>query len=104
MLKERFEEGIRYVEKLQTIFCEIEAVINTRPLVYACEDDLNEVLIPFHLLHGRNICKSLKLTDSVISTGLESCKRYLLHVRKVLKDYWSRFRDTYPNELRQMNL
>ena len=63
------------LEELQTILCEIEAVIYSRPLAYACEDDLKEVLTPFHLLHGRNICKSLKLTDSVISTGLEPCKR-----------------------------
>ena len=90
-------------EELQTILCEIEAVINSRPLACACED-LNEVLTPFHLLHGRDISESLKLTDSVISTGLEPCKRWLLHVRKVLKDYWSRFRDTYLNELRQMNI
>ena len=25
-------------------------------------------------------------------------------MRKVLKDYWSRFRDTYFNELRQMHI
>ena len=91
-------------EELQTILCEIEAVINSRPLACACEEDLNEVLTPFHMLHGRDISESLKLTDSVISTGLEPCKRRLLHVRKVLKDYWSRFRDTYLNELRQMNI
>ena len=92
------------LEELHTILCEIEAVINSRPLACACEDDLNEVLTPFHMLHGRDISESLKLTDSVISTGLEPCKRRLLHVRKVLKDYWSRFRDTYLNELRQMNI
>ena len=55
-------------------------------------------------MHGRDICKTMKLTESVIITGLESCKRRLLHVRKVLKDYWSRFRDTYFNELRQMHI
>ena len=79
-------------------------LLNSRPPAYACEYDLNEVLTPFHLLHGRDICKSLKLTDSVISTGLEPCKRRLLHVRKVLKDYWSKFRDTYLNESRQMTI
>ena len=57
-----------------------QSVINSRLLAYACEDDLNDILAPFHLLHGRNIYTSLKLTDSVICTGLESCKRRLLHV------------------------
>ena len=70
-------------EEAKTILCEIEAAVNSRLLAYACEDDLNDILARFHLLHGRNICTSLKLTDSVICTGLESCKRRLLHVRKV---------------------
>ena len=84
-------------EELKTILCEIEAVINSRPSTYACEDDIDEILTPFHLIHGGDICKTMKLTVSVISTGLQWCKRRLLHMRKVLKDYWSRFRDTYFN-------
>ena len=35
-------------EELQTILCEIEAVINSRPLTYACEDGLDEILTPFN--------------------------------------------------------
>ena len=35
---------------------------------------------------------------------MESCKQRLSHLQKVLKDFWKRFRASYLNELRQMNL
>jgi len=41
-------------EELQTILCEIELVINNRPLAYQSDDDINRTLTPWHLLHGRN--------------------------------------------------
>ena len=35
--------------------CQVEAVINSRPLTYISSDDLTESLTPFHLLFGRNV-------------------------------------------------
>ena len=48
-------------EELETVLCEIESVINSRPLVYVSEDDLNESLTPHHLMYGRDITKPNKL-------------------------------------------
>ena len=42
-------------EELQTILCEIEYLINCRPLVYTSSDDVHEGLTPFHLMYGRNL-------------------------------------------------
>ena len=79
-------------------------VINNRPLAYIRDDDLDDALTPHHLIHGRNAFKQAKAIDFVPTMGLEKCKRRLLHVRKVLKDCWARFRCSYLNELRQMNI
>lgn len=44
---------------METVFCELECVINSRPLFYLWEDKIYEALTLFHGLHGRNInsCK-----------------------------------------------
>ena len=42
--------------------------------------------------------------DFVFPSDVDQCKRRLNHIRKVLKDFWMRFRCTYLNELRQMNI
>ena len=42
-------------KELETLLCDVEAVINSRPLVYVSEEDLNESLTPYHLIYGRNI-------------------------------------------------
>ncbi len=68
------------------------------------DDDLDDALTPYHLMHGCNMSKPAETIDLIPATNLEHCKRRLLHVRKVLRDCWTRFRSTYLNELRQMNL
>ena len=44
-----------HVEKLVTLLCEVEAVVNNQPLTYLDDDVSNEVLTPAHLLYGRKI-------------------------------------------------
>ena len=80
--------------------------MNNRPLAYLSEDDLDEALTPFHLMYGRSTStgKQFNSVDCVSISSLESCKQRLFHLRKVLKDFWKRFRASYLNELRQMNL
>ena len=67
---------------------------------------MDEALTPFHLMYGRSIStgKQFNSVDCISISSLESCKRRLFHLRKVLKDFWKRFRASYLNELRQMNL
>ena len=93
-------------EELQTILCEIEVAVNNRPLAYASEDDLDEALTPFHLMYGRSFStrKQFNSVDCVSISSLKSCKQRLFHLRKVLKDFWKRFRTSYLNELHQTNL
>ena len=105
-LKKTLGKAFITFEELQTILCDIEVAINNRPLAYVSEDDLDEALTPFHLMYGRSIATGKKFlsTDVVSVMSLEHCKKRLLHLRKLLKDLWSRFRSNYLNELRQMNI
>ena len=89
-------------KELQTILCEIEAAIINRPLAYLSEDDLDEALTPLYLVHRRSIGKRAQSVDFVFPSNIDQCKCRLIHVRKVLRDFWMRFRCTYLNELRQM--
>lgn len=41
--------------ELQTILCEIECVVNSRPLTYLSEDIREEYLSPSHLIYGRSV-------------------------------------------------
>ena len=92
-------------EELQTILCDIELVINNRPLVYQSDDDINQVLTPWHLLHGRNNSKLLRSAGVPveINTIEEASKRYQF-VCKILNDFWNRFKANYLNEVRQSNI
>ena len=91
-------------EELQTILCEVEVPINSRPLAYVSEDDLDEPLMPFHLMHGHGYCKRMRDTDIILASSLGQYKQRFNHLRKLLKDCWARFRSGYLNELRQMNI
>ena len=72
--------------------------MNNRPLTYLSEDDLDEALTPFHLMHGRSISTGYLIWSTV----------YLSSAWKAANNgcfiYGKYFRASYLNELRQMNL
>ena len=91
-------------EELQTVLCQVEAVINARPLCYVNEDDLEEPLTPNHLMYGRNILNS---TNQFLSSSPKSSKdvgRRVVYLRSLLEKFRKRFHRSYLNELRQIQL
>ncbi len=76
-LKKTLGKAFITFEELQTILCDIEVAINNRPLAYVSEDDLDEALMPFHLMYGRSIATGKKFlsTDVVSVMSLEHCKK-----------------------------
>ena len=82
-------------EDLNTFICEIEMVINSRPLVYNSEDDLHDSLTPFHLMYGRDISKFEKvepIDDKISYMDYSNRYKYLVNI---LSNYWNRFVKTY---------
>ena len=46
-------------EELLTVICEIESVVNSRPLYCVYDDNIEEVITPPHLLLGRRVLTKL---------------------------------------------
>ena len=54
-LKKTLGKAFLSFEELQTILCDVELSINSRPLTYQNEDDLDTPLTPNHLIYGTEI-------------------------------------------------
>jgi len=91
-------------EELQTTLCDIELIINSRPLTYVNEDDFGEVITPSHLIFGRDITVSNKEQPDNLLFDNEECSKRVLHIQNLLKHFWKRFRADYLNELRQKHI
>ena len=81
-------------------------IVNSRPLLYLSSDDLEEPLTPSHLLIGHRV---LSLPDTLLSLNddlgyeltHEDLSRRVKHQRKVLNDFWRRWRLEYLLDLRE---
>ena len=93
------------LDEFTTLLTEVEGVINSQPISYVSSDDIDEPLTPAHLLCGRRL---LSLPDSICYTdpeeeyGLtrEHLTRRLVHLNKLLSDFWKRWQTEYLAELR----
>lgn len=93
------------LDEFTTLITEVEGVINSRPISYVSSDDTEEPLTPAHLLCGRRLLSlpdSMCYTDSEEEYGLsqEHLTRRLVHLNKLLRDFWNRWQTEYLLELR----
>ena len=103
-LKKVLGKALLRYEELETLLCEVEGVVNTRPLYYVNEDEIDEVLTPNHLIFGRDISKSnVRKSESETFTAKDFGKR-VLHLQTLLSKFWRRFAEIYLNELRQKHM
>ena len=54
-LRKILGKSLLFYEEMETVLCEVELILNSRPLFYSSEDDLHETVTPFQLVYGRNI-------------------------------------------------
>ena len=89
-------------EELLTVLIEIEGVLNSRPLTYVYDDDL-QPLTPSQLVIGRRL---LTNPNSVITETEQIQDRRVItkrekHLQKILNHFWNRWRREYVTELRE---
>ena len=89
-------------EELETVLLKIESVINGRPIAQLSEDALDDVLIPDHLMYGRNIRtkSNAVVPESIVQNFSERYK----YISKIVNDQWKKFSKVYLNELRQHHI
>ena len=88
---------------MEIVLCEVESILNSRPLFYSSEDDLHKTLTLHYLVYGRNILLNQRTLFSDEMNASQVSKRYL-HLCKIIKHYWKTFSNTFLNEVRQHHL
>ena len=90
-------------EELLTVIIEIEAVLNSRPLCYLYDAEIDEVITPSHLIYGRRIISTTNSNvepENVEFTPLSLTKR-MKHINKLVTSFWLNWRREYLTGLRE---
>ena len=80
-------------EELFTVVCEIEAVLNSRPLLYVSSEDFDEPLTPSHLTMGYRLSSipdhlEPREDPDFVSTTPLALGRRLSHLTMIMQHFW----------------
>ena len=98
LLAKNLKPHLLRFEELYTVLCEVEAILNSRPLAPISEDDANSVLTPAHFLTGRPLLATPIL--EVPETKISNLRRWKL-VSRLQNDLWDTWIKRYINTLHQ---
>ena len=84
-------------EELLTVATEVEMIVNSRPLFYVSQDDLEEPVTPSHLLIGRRV---LSLPDTLCYDGDDEdfnatpqlLSKRMKYLNRTIDQFWSRWK------------
>ena len=82
-------------EELETVLCQIEAIMNSRPLCYQGNDSDETVITPSHLLFGRRLLDPLPHSEQQIPLPAHAQQ-----VKNTIEHFWRRFQKEYLTCLR----
>ena len=84
----------------QVLLDEIELVLNSRPLGFVYDNNLEEILTSHHMLFGRKLYTCNSSTQGNAEVNLVLPKR-VHHINMLLNHFWSRWRNEYVTSLRE---
>ena len=95
LLRKQLEKSRLNCEELQTVLCEVETILNNRPLTYYYSDNTEQCLTPNHLLFGRTI----KLFDPEPIDSTHDINFHSKKISNIINHFWERWRREYLNML-----
>ena len=95
-MQKQLEKSRLNYEKLQTVLCEVETILNNRPLTYYYSDN-TEQCTPNRLLFGRTI----KLFDPEPIDITHGINFHSKKISNIINHFWERWRREYLNMLRE---
>eukprot|EP00731_Ephydatia_muelleri_P007453 Em0003g1701a len=95
-------------DELVTVLVEVEATLNSRPILYVSSEDMEEPLTPSHLLMGRRLCSlpsPVGVSDADPEFGVTSVNltRRMMYLNTVLGNFWKRWKTEYLARLREIH-
>jgi hypothetical protein len=92
-------------EELTTVLVEIEATVNSRPLVNISSDPEDQVILtPAHLISDEPAASLPAIEDAPSPVRKEEFRRRWLYRKRVLSSFWRMWRNEYLLQLRGAHL
>ena len=80
--------------EMQTLFFEIEQILNSRPLTTLFEDDNEQTLTPNHLFYRRQLAYT-KADNENMTECNQKFTKHINHIKLMLEHFWSRWKKDY---------
>ena len=110
LLKRILGRGRLTYDEIHTFISEIENVVNTRALTYLREENFDEPLSPYHLIHGRNLANTnhFTITKNMTDNDARNCRErvqtLVLHFKKHFhQEYLAKLQERQLQENRKFN-
>ena len=86
-----------YYEELLPVIIEIEAVLNSRPLCYLYDQEIDEVITPSHLMFGRRIISTIDndVEPENVEFTESSLTKRMKYINKLVSSFWNSWRREY---------
>ena len=95
-LKKNIGKSKLSYDELQTVFLEIENVLNSIPLCYLYDDDQEDIVTPNHLLYGRKLNVNSINSDGGgnFNISMENVTKRMRYMNSVIH-FWRRWSSEY---------
>ena len=93
------------LEEIMTVLCDIEGVLNSRPITYIYTDGIGHALTPYHLVCGKRLSTlpACSAEDELIEypEDQSTFTRRMIYLSTLMKNYWKSWLHDYIVNLRE---